>query len=65
MVPLLHRADKQRVVLQKSHKVFIRRLDALHVLVVEMRLYEGLVVPGVADGGLVDGQDLSLEGKTL
>jgi hypothetical protein len=24
-----------------------------------MRLYEGLIVPGVADGGLVDGQDLS------
>lgn len=59
MWSLLHRTDKRRVVLQKSHKVFFSRFDTFHIFVVEMRLYEGLIVPGVADGRLIDSQNLS------
>lgn len=39
--------------------------DALHILVVEVRLDEGLIMVGVADGGLVDGEDLHLLCATL
>lgn len=52
---LLHGADERGVVFEVGDKVAVGSFDALHILVVEVRLHEGLVVRGVADGRLVNG----------
>ena len=46
----------------KNYKVIFCCFNAFHVLIVELRLDEGLIVLGVANGGLIDRQYLNYGG---